>query len=98
MAARGAGRGGGGKKRVAEGGVMEGVEISLALRATRRGERWGDGGAVGYPERREVGGDGSYVADEWDEKGRRVVSVNARGAWERGRGWASMVGWYRTRV
>ncbi|KOM52021.1 hypothetical protein LR48_Vigan09g068000 [Vigna angularis] len=51
VAARGTEGGGGGEKRVAEGSVGEGIEVSLALGGSGRGNRWGDRGAVGYPER-----------------------------------------------
>jgi len=57
VAARGAGGSRSGEKRVAEGGLGEGIEVGLALRGTGRGERWGDRGAVGNPERGKVGGD-----------------------------------------
>ncbi|KOM55747.1 hypothetical protein LR48_Vigan10g163900 [Vigna angularis] len=51
VAARGTRGGEGGEKRVAEGSVGEGIEVSLALGGSGRGKRWGDRGAVGYPER-----------------------------------------------
>lgn len=91
----------GSKERLVEGvlgATVKGFPVRFSLWTSRgwRWKRWRYWRTIRYSKRREIRGDGGNVAKEREEICGGVC-IKACRAWEGGRWWAGMIGWYRTR-